>query len=127
MKNTIILFLFFFINKNIYAQDKFIGFWTNENKTQTIQFYILNERYYARLVDSDSLYKKTNTQILIINQMDKRGKTVLFGGTYFDDKTKNEYEIKIKLVNENLFFLKRSRRLISKRKYWTRVNYKCFE
>lgn len=125
MKNTISLFLFFFINKNIYAQDKFLGFWTNESKTQTIQIYILNERYYGRLVDSDSLYRKTNTQVLIINQMDKRGKNVLFGGTYFDEITKNEYEIKIKLVNENCFFLKRSRRLFSKKKYWTIVDNNC--
>jgi uncharacterized protein (DUF2147 family) len=103
------------------SQDNFIGFWENDEKTINIEIYKLEDSYYGKLIKASSLKFRKQVGSNILIQMKKESDEVLFGGTFFDFEHNKEYEVKLKLIDKNHFYLKRYFRFLNKRHYWNRV------
>ena len=82
----------------VQAQDNFLGFWENEDKTQIIEIYKSDSSYYGKIAH---LKKTDSKEQVILIQMKKRDDKVLYGGTYFDENLNKEYEVKLKLKNKD--------------------------
>jgi uncharacterized protein (DUF2147 family) len=100
------------------AQDSFIGTWESEEAKLCIEIYTVEERYYAKVKNSDNK-KMIGKEVLI--QMVKKSDTKLYGGTYYDNKLEEEYEAKLKLVDKDTLRLKIFRGLFSKVIIWRRA------
>lgn len=103
------------------SKDNFIGIWENEDNSQIIKIYINETSYYGKLIFTNipDNAQKINQDIII--QMKKASNKVLFGGTYYDLLNNKDYEIKLKLTDQNHFYLKRFFRFLNKRHYWHRA------
>jgi uncharacterized protein (DUF2147 family) len=102
------------------TNDNFIGFWMNEDNSQTIEIYKLENSYYGKLIHTNILNSSNKVNNNVIIQMKKKSEKVLYGGMYDDLINKNQYEIKLKLTDQNHFYLKRFFRFLNKRYYWYR-------
>ena len=78
------------------AQNNFIGYWQNEDKTIVMQLYQQNSEYYAKVIANAS-----ETQSIILIQMKKKSDKRLFGGTFYNPILKSENEARLKLTDEN--------------------------
>lgn len=111
MKIYIALFVLAFATAmKAQSQDNFIGNWRTADGKQTIQIYLQDSSYYA---------KSNDKEVLI--QMTKKSDTQLYGGTYYDEELKTEYEAKLKLKNSNTILVKILNGLSNKRIVWHRV------
>lgn len=116
MKNYFVL-LVLFISSIGFSQDKFIGNWTAENDNLTIEIYFQKEAYYAKIKSCK------NNQIVdkvVLVQMIKKSETQLYGGMYYDDKLKSEYEAKLKILDNDTMRLKIMLGLYGKTVLWHR-------
>jgi uncharacterized protein (DUF2147 family) len=104
------------------SSDKYIGFWENEEKTIQIEIFTTGSSYSGKIikVTNTNCVQKLNS--IIINSMINKRENVLYGGTYADFERKKEYEIKIKLVTENHFFIKRPHRFFNKKEHWHKIS-----
>lgn len=102
MKKYTFLVFFGFCN-NLKAQDKdcFIGFWANKKETQIIEIYKSDSSYYGKIYYLKDIEEKDIDNKIVIIQMKNRDNKILYGGTYLDSISKEEYEIKLKLINKN--------------------------
>ena len=121
--NLMLICICCFFLQNALSQntDNFIGFWENEEKTITVEIYKLENSYYGKLLKTTFKITDQNSYDNLIIQMVKRSEKVLYGGTYVDLSTNKSYEIKIKLKDNNHFFMKRFYRFLNKGYYWHRV------
>ncbi len=119
---TYLVCILLLINASVKSQtkDNFIGFWINDDNSQTIEIYKLENSYYGKLIHTNipNLSDKINSNVII--QMKKYSEKVLYGGTYDDLINKSDYEIKLKLTDQNHFYLKRFFKFLNKRHYWHR-------
>lgn len=91
------------------TQDKFVGNWV-ANDGSVIIIYVQDSYYYA----------KTGGEYVLI-QMEKKSDTQLYGGTFYDEKLKTEYEAKIKLTDDNSIKLKVMNGFSGRTIIWRRV------
>ena len=120
---TYLVCIFLLINTSMKSQtkDNFIGFWINDDNSQTIEIYKLENSYYGKLIHTNipNSSNKINSNVII--QMKKDSEKILYGGTYDDLRNNKHYEIKLKLTDKNHFYLKRFFRFLNKRHYWHRL------
>jgi uncharacterized protein (DUF2147 family) len=110
MKKYIVLFLLV-IGSALYAQpqDNFVGNWAT-NEGNILEIYIKDSSYYGKM---------DNKVVLI--QMIKKSDTQLYGGTFYEDEMKTEYEAKLKLTDTNTLRMKVMYGLSSQTIIWHRV------
>jgi hypothetical protein len=101
--------------------DRYIGIWENEEKTIQIEMFKIGSSYSGKIINVTNANYVQKLNSIIINSMIHRRKNILYGGTYSNIKAKKEYEIKIKLVTENHFFIKRPHRFFNKKEHWYRI------
>jgi uncharacterized protein (DUF2147 family) len=116
MKIYFVLLLLFISSIGL-AQDKFIGIWTAENENLTIEIYFQKEAYYAKIKSSEN--KKIKDKVVLI-QMIKKSDSHLYGGMYYDDKLKSEFEAKLKIIDDDTMRLKIMTGLCGKTVVWHR-------
>ena len=110
MRNYITLLLLLFgLVLQAQTQDKFVGKWTADDGS-VITIYIQDASYYAK---ADGKY--------VLIQMAKKSDTQLYGGTFYDEKLKTEYEAKLKLTDANSIRLKVMNGLSSRTIIWRRA------
>ncbi|MEO5776695.1 MAG: hypothetical protein ABIQ27_07300 [Flavobacterium sp.] len=110
MKKHIILFLLVFGSAlQAQTQDNFIGKWVT-NEGNILEIYIQDSSYYGKM---------DNKVVLI--QMIKKSDTQLYGGTFYKDELKTEYEAKLKLIDRNTLRLKVMYGLSSATIIWLRT------
>lgn len=90
-------------------KDNFVGNWT-ANDGSVITIYIQDSSYHAKINDK-----------VVLIQMEKKSDTQLYGGTYYDEKSKTEYEAKLKLTDSNTILLRILNGLSGKRMVWHRI------
>ncbi|MGV3697495.1 hypothetical protein [Flavobacterium sp.] len=90
-------------------KDNFVGNWT-ANDGSVITIYIQDSSYHAKINDK-----------VVLIQMEKKSDTQLYGGTYYDEKSKTEYEAKLKLTDSNTILLRILNGLSGKRMVWRRI------
>ena len=76
------------------AQDNFVGVWVNELDKEEIEIYKKDDYYYAKINNS----KDT---IMVLIQMVYKSDFKLYGGTYVDQKSKDENEAKVEINKQN--------------------------
>lgn len=119
------LFILLLINGSIKSQsnkDQYIGIWENEEKTIQIEMFKTGSSYSGKISKVTNANYEQKLNVIIINSMIFRRKNILYGGTYSNLKTKKEYEIKLKLVSENHFYIKRPHRIFGKKEHWHSVS-----
>lgn len=109
--------LLFFISSIAFSQDKFIGNWMSEDCKLTIEIYIKKEAYYGKITSSENIEIKDK---VVLIQMIKKSESQLYGGMYYDEDLKSEYEAKLKLTDENTMRLKILSGLCGKTIVWHR-------
>ena len=120
IKKILLGLLLFWMTEQTFAQDDFIGKWeTNEGKL-CIEIYEEDSYYYGKIKRSE---KKNRINEIILIQMIKKSDTKLFGGTYYDDELKSEYEAKLKLVDKNTMILKVLNGLFNEVMIWKRISF----
>ncbi|OYU79969.1 MAG: hypothetical protein CFE23_11295 [Flavobacterium sp. BFFFF1] len=103
----------------LHAQtDKFIGNWANGDESLTVEIYIQNGNYYAKAVKSE--HPELIGKVVLV-QMEKKSDTQLYGGTYYDEKLKTEYEAKLKIILPDTIRLTVMYGLFHKTIYWHRI------
>lgn len=95
MKKISSILLFLFAVTYSLAQDKFVGVWVNKLDKQEIEIYKKGEYYYAK---ENSKSKDT---IMVLIQMAYKSDFKLYGGTFVDNKSKDETEAKVKINKHN--------------------------
>ncbi|NHN24968.1 DUF2147 domain-containing protein [Flavobacterium jejuense] len=119
IKKILLGLLLFYTTGDLFAQDSFIGKWeTNEGKL-CLEIYQEGSFYYGKIKRSE---KKDNMNQVVLIQMIKKSATKLYGGTYYDDKQKSEYEAKLKLIDNDTMCLKILSGLFNKIIIWERVS-----
>lgn len=114
MKKLAAILIFLFVQTYSMAQDNFIGVWVNPVDKEEIEIYKENEYYYAKINNT-----KLDT-VMVLIQMVYKSPEKLYGGTYVDNKTKNEVEAKVKISNNNeltIIIVHRETIFNSRRKY----------
>ena len=110
MKKYIALFLLVFTSAvHAQPQDNFVGNWAT-NEGNILEIYIKDASYYGKM---------DNKVVLI--QMIKKSDTQLYGGTFYEDELKTEYEAKLKLTDTNTLRMKVMYGLSSQTIIWHRV------
>ena len=108
-KYITLLLLLFGLVLQAQTKDNFIGDWT-ANDGSVITIYVQDASYYAK---ADGKY--------VLIQMEKKSDTQLYGGTFYDEKLKTEYEAKLKLTDDNSIRLKVMDGFSGKTIIWHRV------
>lgn len=120
MKKIILLFtLLISITGKAQTKDAFIGQWATEEGKLVIEIYTKNSSYYAKIKTCEN--PEIKDEVVLI-QMKKKSNDKLYGGTYYDDELKSEYEAKLKLIDKNTIRLKVLYGLFNKIIIWHRVN-----
>ena len=101
MKKIIFVFILALIGSiKTQAQDIFIGYWTNEGRTQIIKIYKEDSFYYGQIIfRRDRPLKEIKNKIVLV-KMKMKKKKKLYGGTYFDCNLNKEYEVILELEND---------------------------
>jgi uncharacterized protein (DUF2147 family) len=101
MKKIIFVFILTFIGSiKMQAQDNFLGYWTDEDRTQIIKIYKEDTKYYGEIIFRKDITLKEIKNKIILFQMKKRNRKTLYGRTYFDYNLNEEYEVKLELEND---------------------------
>lgn len=108
-KYIALLLLLFGLVLQAQTKDRFVGNWT-ANDGSVIIIYIQDASYYAK---ADGKY--------VLIQMEKKSDTQLYGGTFYDEKLKTEYEAKLKLTDDNSIKLKVMNGFSGKTIIWHRI------
>ena len=119
IKYILIVIMSFLNSIQVLAQDNFIGTWESNEGKLYIEIYQQQKSYYAKIK------KSTNKEIIgkeVLIQMVKKSDGKLYGGTYYDEELKEEFEAKIKLVNKDKIRLKIFSGIFSKVVLWKRVH-----
>ena len=121
--NLMLICICCFFLQNALSQntDNFIGIWQNDKKTITIEIYKLENSYYGKLLKTTFKTNNRNQNEDIIVQMKKDSEKVLYGGTYYNSNLNKSYEIKLRSIDYNTFYMKRFYRFLNKGYYWHRV------
>lgn len=109
-KYIALLLLLFGLVLQAQTQDRFVGNWV-ANDGSVIIIYIQDASYYAK---ADGKY--------VLIQMEKKSDTQLYGGTFYDEKLKTEYEAKLKLTDNNSIKLKVMNGFSGKTIIWHRLS-----
>ncbi|UPT71274.1 MAG: DUF2147 domain-containing protein [Flavobacterium sp. JAD_PAG50586_2] len=109
-KYITLLLLLFGLVLQAQTRDKFVGNWV-ANDGSVIIIYIQDASYYAK---ADGKY--------VLIQMEKKSDTQLYGGTFYDEKLKTEYEAKLKLTDDNSIKLKVMNGFSGKTIIWHRLS-----
>lgn len=107
-KHITLLLLLLSLVLQAQTKDKFVGNWTADDGSVII-IYIQDSHYYA----------KTDGEYVLI-QMEKKSDTQLYGGTFYDEKLKTEYEAKVKLTDDDSLKLKVMNGLSGRTIIWKR-------
>lgn len=91
-------------------RDKFVGNWVASDGSVII-IYVQDASYYAK---ADGEY--------VLIQMEKKSDTQLYGGTFYDGKSKTEYEAKLKLTDDNSIRVKVMDGFSVRKITWRRVS-----
>jgi uncharacterized protein (DUF2147 family) len=108
-KYITLLSLLFGLVLQAQIQDNFKGDWT-ANDGSVITIYTQDSSYYAKSDDT-----------IVLIQMEKKSDTQLYGGTYYDEELKTEFEAKLKLTDNNTIRLKVLNGFSGKTIIWHRV------
>jgi uncharacterized protein (DUF2147 family) len=100
MKKIIFIFILGLLGYiKVQAQDNFLGYWANKDRTQIIKIYKEDTNYYGEIIFRKDITLKEIKNKIVLIQMKKKRK-MLYGGTYFDYNLNNEYEVKLELDND---------------------------
>lgn len=108
-KYITLLLLFLGLVLQAQTQDKFVGNWVADDGSVII-IYVQDSYYYA----------KTDGEYVLI-QMEKKSDTQLYGGTFYDEKLRTEYEAKLKLTDDDSLKLKVMNGISGRTIIWKRV------
>jgi uncharacterized protein (DUF2147 family) len=101
IKKIIFLIIWgFYSSIKIQAQDMFLGYWANENRGQIIKIYKEDADYYGEIIFRKDITLKEIKNKIVLSQMKKRNRKMLYGRTYFDYNLNKEYEVKLELEDD---------------------------
>lgn len=116
MKKIASILLFLFVMTNSFAQDNFVGVWVCESDKEEIEIYKREEYYYAKM------NSKNKDTVMVLIQMVFKSNFKLYGGTYVDNKSKDETEAKVKINKHNNLIIRIIHRenIFSRRKKYSK-------
>lgn len=101
IKKIIFLIIWgFYSSIKIQAQDMFLGYWANDNRSQIIKIYKEDSDYYGEIIFRKDITLKEIKNKIVLSQMKKRNRKMLYGGTYLDHNLNKKYEVKLELEDD---------------------------